>query len=47
MNDTKYCKNVLGLDDKIGEIKDMDRLNIKGSSLSYGHPFGATGARIV
>jgi acetyl-CoA acyltransferase len=26
---------------------DMDRLNIHGGSLSLGHPFGATGARLI
>jgi acetyl-CoA acyltransferase len=31
---------------KVGKV-DMDKLNIKGGSLSLGHPFGATGCRIV
>jgi acetyl-CoA acyltransferase len=35
-----------GLDAPLGEI-DPDRLNVLGGSLSIGHPFGATGARIV
>lgn len=31
---------------KVGEV-DMDKLNLKGGSLSLGHPFGATGSRLV
>mmetsp|Transcript_11045 Transcript_11045/g.31718 ORF Transcript_11045/g.31718 Transcript_11045/m.31718 type:complete len:486 (-) Transcript_11045:178-1635(-) len=31
---------------KVGDI-DMDKLNIKGGSLAVGHPFGATGSRLV
>lgn len=45
-NDPKFCKERLGLDKPLGEI-DMSRLNIRGSSLGMGHPFAATGARIV
>ncbi len=41
-----YCREHLGLDGPLGSI-DRDKLNIKGSSLAYGHPFAATGARIV
>ncbi|HQL44101.1 MAG TPA: acetyl-CoA C-acyltransferase [Spirochaetota bacterium] len=41
-----FCKNRLGLSGKLGEIK-LDNLNIYGGSLSLGHPFGATGARLV
>ncbi|HEX7813641.1 acetyl-CoA C-acetyltransferase [Dyella sp.] len=41
-----YCKNRLGLDAPLGSI-DPARLNIHGSSLAVGHPFAATGARIV
>lgn len=41
-----YCKNRLGLDKAMGSI-DRNRLNIRGSSLAVGHPFAATGARIV
>src|SRR5690606_37031698 len=36
----------LGLDDAIGEI-DYDRFNVNGGSIPIGHPFGATGARLV
>ncbi|MEQ1672919.1 MAG: acetyl-CoA C-acyltransferase, partial [Hyphomicrobium sp.] len=41
-----YCKNVLGKDAALGSI-DRAKLNVKGSSLAFGHPFAATGARIV
>jgi acetyl-CoA C-acetyltransferase len=44
--DKKYCKDVLGRDKPLGEI-DREKLNVKGSSLAYGHPFAATGARIL
>jgi acetyl-CoA C-acetyltransferase len=41
-----YCKNRLGLDAPLGSI-DPARFNVHGSSLAVGHPFAATGARIV
>jgi acetyl-CoA C-acetyltransferase len=41
-----YCKNRLGLDKPLGSI-DPSRINVHGSSLATGHPFAATGARIV
>jgi acetyl-CoA C-acetyltransferase len=41
-----YCKNRLGLDAPLGTI-DPAKLNVHGSSLAVGHPFAATGARIV
>ena len=41
-----YCRNRLGLDAPLGRI-DPARLNPNGSSLATGHPFAATGARIV
>lgn len=44
--DPAYCKDVLGRDDVLGEI-DPAKINVKGSSLAYGHPFAATGARIL
>lgn len=43
-NDPAYCKDVLGRDAVLGEI-DPAKINVKGSSLAYGHPFAATGAR--
>ena len=42
----KYCKERLGRDKPLGSI-DLNKLNVKGSSLAAGHPFAATGARIV
>lgn len=44
--DPDYCKTRLGLDAPLGSI-DRSRLNVKGSSLAAGHPFAATGGRIV
>jgi len=44
--DPDYCKTVLGRDAPLGSI-DRGKLNPKGSSLAYGHPFAATGARIL
>ena len=44
--DPEYCKRVLGKDQPLGAI-DRSKLNVKGSSLAFGHPFAATGARIV
>jgi len=41
-----YCRDYLGLDAPLGSI-DADKLNPLGSSLATGHPFAATGARIV
>jgi len=46
LEDTEYCKTVLGRDAPLGSI-DRAKLNPKGSSLAYGHPFAATGARIL
>ncbi|MGZ3804190.1 MAG: acetyl-CoA C-acetyltransferase, partial [Pseudobdellovibrionaceae bacterium] len=42
----EYCKKHLGLDKALGPI-DRSKLNIKGSSVAIGHPFAATGTRIV
>jgi acetyl-CoA C-acetyltransferase len=44
--DPVYCKEKLGLDAPLGAI-DRDKLNTHGGSLAAGHPFGATGGRIV
>ncbi|WP_047283777.1 acetyl-CoA C-acetyltransferase [Pseudomonas protegens] len=44
--DPEYCKTRLGLEAPLGSI-DRARLNVKGSSLAAGHPFAATGGRIV
>jgi acetyl-CoA C-acetyltransferase len=44
--DVDFCKSRLGLDVPLGEI-DTGKLNVNGSSLAAGHPFAATGGRIV
>jgi acetyl-CoA C-acetyltransferase len=44
--DPIFCKERLGLDAPLGSI-DRSKLNVKGSSLAAGHPFAATGGRIV
>jgi acetyl-CoA C-acetyltransferase len=44
--DPVYCQEKLGLDAPVGSI-DRDKLNVHGGSLAAGHPFGATGGRIV
>jgi acetyl-CoA C-acetyltransferase len=44
--DAVFCSERLGLEEPLGSI-DRDRLNIHGGSLGAGHPFGATGGRIV
>ena len=44
--DPAYCKSRLGKDAPLGSI-DRTKLNVKGSSLAFGHPFAATGARIM
>ena len=44
--DAEYCRTRLGLEAPLGSI-DRSKLNVKGSSLAVGHPFAATGGRIV
>ncbi|GAA5034410.1 acetyl-CoA C-acetyltransferase [Terrabacter aeriphilus] len=44
--DPDFCRERLGLDAPLGAI-DRTRLNVNGSSLAAGHPFAATGGRIV
>jgi acetyl-CoA C-acetyltransferase len=44
--DPAFCRDRLGLDGPLGTI-DRERLNVAGSSLATGHPFAATGARIL
>ena len=44
--DPEYCKSRLGKDQPLGAI-DRTKMNVKGSSLAFGHPFAATGARIT
>ena len=44
--DPVFCKQRLGLDEPLGSI-DRDKLNVNGGSLAVGHPFAATGGKIV
>jgi acetyl-CoA C-acetyltransferase len=44
--DADWCREHLGRDEPLGPI-DRSKLNVNGSSLAVGHPFAATGARIV
>ncbi len=44
--DEAYCKNRLGWNKPLGSI-DRSKLNVKGGSVALGHPFAATGARIM
>jgi acetyl-CoA C-acetyltransferase len=42
----KFCRDRLGRNEPMGPI-DLSKLNVKGGSIAMGHPFAATGARIV
>ncbi len=42
----KFARDELGRSEPMGEI-DLDRFNVNGGSISIGHPFGATGARVT
>ncbi|MGE6208542.1 acetyl-CoA C-acyltransferase FadI [Aeromonas media] len=42
----EFARDKLGRDQAIGEV-DMDKFNVLGGSLAYGHPFAATGARMI
>ena len=44
--DADFCQNKLGLEQPLGSI-DRSKLNVKGSSVATGHPFAATGPRII
>ncbi len=44
--DAEYCKRKLGKSKPLGSI-DRRKMNLKGGSVALGHPFGATGARIL
>ncbi|MDV6315527.1 acetyl-CoA C-acyltransferase FadI [Idiomarina sp. HP20-50] len=41
-----FAKEKLGRDKAIGDI-DMDKFNVLGGSIAYGHPFAATGTRMI
>jgi acetyl-CoA C-acetyltransferase len=42
----KYCQNKMGLSANLGSI-DLDKMNVVGGSVALGHPFAATGGRIL
>jgi len=42
----KFCREKLGRNEAMGPI-DLAKLNVKGGSVAIGHPFGATGARVI
>ena len=44
--DPEYCQTHLGKEHPLGSL-DRTKLNVKGSSLAFGHPFAATGARVL
>jgi acetyl-CoA C-acetyltransferase len=44
--DPVFCRERLGLEEPLGTI-DRDKINVRGGSLAAGHPFAATGGRIV
>ncbi len=44
--DPAFCRDRIGVEDPLGPI-DRERLNVNGGSLAAGHPFAATGGRIV
>lgn len=46
MDSDAFCRERLGREKAVGAV-DVDKLNLYGGSLAIGHPFGATGARMV
>jgi len=42
----EFCRRKLGRNEALGPI-DLSRLNVKGGSIAIGHPFAATGARVI
>jgi len=46
LDDNDFCRQRLGREERLGAV-DRGRLNAWGGSLSLGHPFGATGARLI
>ena len=46
LDNEEFCSQRLGREGVVGRI-DLERLNTWGGSLSLGHPFGATGARLI
>merc|ERR1712004_884491 len=46
MDSDWFCTNIMGISGKVGTIP-MEKMNNWGGSLSIGHPFGATGVRLI
>lgn len=46
MKSDKFAQEKAGVDKALGEVP-MEKINTLGGSLSIGHPFGATGGRLV
>jgi acetyl-CoA acyltransferase len=46
LDSESFARDELGRSQAVGPV-DMDTMNVNGGSLAYGHPFGATGGRIV
>lgn len=46
LDSDSFAKNYMGRPSKVGAVP-MDKFNLWGGSLSIGHPFGATGVRLV
>jgi acetyl-CoA acetyltransferase family protein len=46
LSSTRFCQEKLGLEGAFGAVDPL-KLNIDGGSIAYGHPFGATGGRLV
>jgi acetyl-CoA C-acetyltransferase len=44
--DPEFCSAKLGMSEALGDI-DRSKLNVKGGSIAIGHPFAATGTRII
>ena len=42
----EFAREKLGKSEALGDV-DLDKLNVSGGSIAIGHPFGATGARLI
>jgi len=46
MEDADFCRDKLNLSEPVGTV-DRSKLNLWGGSIAYGHPFAATGGRML
>ncbi len=46
LESAQFAKDELGRASAVGKI-DWDKINVNGGSLAYGHPFAATGGRLI